>query len=59
MYSKYNKFSPYAYKRNGTVYSHDISVNYDYLINVTEWYDAVKVKNWDSVIFANDKVECR
>ncbi|KAL3873520.1 hypothetical protein ACJMK2_036626 [Sinanodonta woodiana] len=37
VYSKYPLFCPYAYKKNNTVRSHDIAVNYNYLDPTTEW----------------------
>ncbi|KAK3093136.1 hypothetical protein FSP39_011547 [Pinctada imbricata] len=59
VYGKYPKFSPYAYEKNGTIFSHDIAINYDYLNGETEWYEAVKIKTWDGVHFAADEINYR
>ncbi|XP_045187687.2 probable G-protein coupled receptor 158 [Mercenaria mercenaria] len=56
VYSKYDKFCPYAHKKNGTVQSHDIAVNYDYLDTYTIWYTDVKEKTWEDVDVVTDVV---
>lgn len=57
--SKYDIFCPYAYKKNDTVRSHDLSINYNYLDPSTEWYNSVKVKTWQNVTVVRDGVMYR
>lgn len=45
VYPKYRIFCPYAYKKD-RVFAHDISLNYNYLDNSTEWYHVLRVQNW-------------
>ncbi|XP_074662951.1 putative G-protein coupled receptor CG31760 [Tubulanus polymorphus] len=42
----YGKFSPYASRQGGIVTASDLSLGYDYLDNVTEWYSVLKERNW-------------
>ncbi|KAL4237710.1 7 transmembrane sweet-taste receptor of 3 GCPR [Mactra antiquata] len=59
VYSKYDAFCPYAYKKNNTVHAHDISVYYNYLADTTEWYNTLKIKTWDNVTFVSDGIMYR
>ena len=45
VFPKYRLFCPYAYEKD-RVYAHDISLNYDYLNNSTEWYHKLRMKSW-------------
>ena len=58
-FSAYPAFCPYAYKKNGTVRSHDISINYDYLDPATEWYSVLKERTWNNVSRATDSIMYR
>lgn len=58
-YSKYDRFCPYAYKKNNTVRAHDISIYYNYLANTTEWYNTLKVKTWNNVTMVSDGIMYR
>ncbi|XP_060062660.1 probable G-protein coupled receptor CG31760 [Ylistrum balloti] len=57
--TQYDSFCPYAYKKNGTVYAHDIAINYNYKSVSTEWYQILKVRNWDNITRTIDKVRYR
>ena len=46
VYTSYNSFCPYAYEKD-KVYSHDISLNYNYQDPSTEWYATLKNRNWN------------
>lgn len=59
VYNKYKSFCPYAYKKNSTVFAHDIAVNYDYLSESTEWYNAVKKQYWENASVEADEVKYR
>lgn len=59
LYSKYLSFCPYAYRKNGTIFAHDISLFYNYLDNKTEWYYVLKTSNWQNVSFTTSKVKYR
>ncbi|KAL5008366.1 hypothetical protein ScPMuIL_013947 [Solemya velum] len=59
VYNKYQSFCPYAYKKNYTVYAHDIAVNYNYLSESTEWYNAVKIRYWNNASVEADEVKYR
>lgn len=56
---KYPSYCPYAYKKNDTVFAHDIAINYNYLDVSTEWYQAVKIRNWDNITIKVDQVKYR
>ncbi|OWF50378.1 probable G-protein coupled receptor CG31760 [Mizuhopecten yessoensis] len=57
--TQYDSFCPYAYKKNGTVFAHDIAINYNYKSDSTEWYHILKVTNWENVTRTTDKVRYR
>lgn len=59
LYSKYSSFCPYAYRKNGTVFAHDISLSYNYLDNNTEWYYVLKTKNWENTTETISKIKYR
>ncbi|KAK2181707.1 hypothetical protein NP493_385g01038 [Ridgeia piscesae] len=53
VYPDFRIICPYACKKNskgkrteGVVVAHDLSLNYDYLSNTTEWYHELRVRNW-------------
>ncbi|CAC5366032.1 GPR158 [Mytilus coruscus] len=48
LYTKYSLFCPYAYRKNGTVFAHDISLSYNYLDSNTEWYYVLKTTDWEN-----------
>lgn len=58
VYPKYRTFCPYAYMKD-RVYSHDISLNYDYLSNSTEWYHILRSAAWDSAYISRADVTYR
>ncbi|KAL5008797.1 hypothetical protein ScPMuIL_014378 [Solemya velum] len=55
----YEKFCAYAYKKNGTVQAHDISINYNYHINTTEWWYGPKALDFSNITIVNDRVMYR
>ncbi|XP_053376623.1 probable G-protein coupled receptor 158 [Mercenaria mercenaria] len=57
--SGHEMFCPYAYKKNGTVRSHDLSLNYKYLDPDTEWYNSLKIKEWYHVNVVTDRITYR
>ena len=58
VYPKYRTFCPYAYRKD-KVYSHDISLNYDYMSNSTEWYAVLRAKPWQDSLTANTEIMYR
>ena len=54
----YRIFCPYAYKK-GAVFAHDISLNYNYLDPTTEWYNVLRVKDWDDAHVSENWVTYR
>lgn len=59
LYSKYTSFCPYAYRKNGAVFAHDISLSYNYLDNQTEWYNTLKTSGWQNVSTTTTRVRYR
>ncbi|KAI0223205.1 hypothetical protein LSAT2_025584 [Lamellibrachia satsuma] len=64
VYPKYRIFCPYAYKTylqggEGMVVAHDLSLNYDYLSNTTEWYYNLRVRNLTEAHISRNKVMYR
>ncbi|KAL5008707.1 hypothetical protein ScPMuIL_014288 [Solemya velum] len=53
---RYEKFCAYAYKKDGDVHAHDISIQYDYHINTTEWWYGPQTKDFSNVSIVNDRV---
>ncbi|CAD5123183.1 DgyrCDS11550 [Dimorphilus gyrociliatus] len=58
VYPKFKTFCPYSYKKKG-VFAHDISLNYNYLSNATEWYHTLRFKNWTSARVSVNEVTYR
>lgn len=58
VYPKYKKFCPYSFKKE-RVFAHDISLNYNYLSNATEWYHTLRFKNWTSAKVTTNQVTYR
>ncbi|KAK6183213.1 hypothetical protein SNE40_010737 [Patella caerulea] len=56
LYSLYERFCPYSFKKNGSVSAFDIAVNYNYLSNGTEWYNAVRVKDFGNATVKQDSI---
>ena len=47
VYPKYRIFCPHAYRKD-RVFSHDKSLNYDYLSPNAEWYNVLRQKDWSN-----------
>ncbi|CAG2211761.1 GPR158 [Mytilus edulis] len=59
LYTKYSSFCPYAYRKNGTVFAHDISLSYNYLDSNTEWYYVLKTTDWENATRTISKIKYR
>ena len=57
-FDDYATFCPYAFRKD-TVYSKDLSINYNYLENTTEWYHVLRVYNWTQAIVSENLVQYR
>ena len=55
IFPKYRIFCPYSYKKD-TVYAHDISLQYNYLLNTTEWYHVLRMRNWTTAHVSSNLV---
>jgi len=58
VYTKYRQFCPYAYRKD-KVYAHDISLNYDYFTNSTEWFHVLRYKDWNEAGFSLTEIKYR
>ena len=56
VYPKYRIFCPYAYKKNGRINAHDLSLNYNYLSPSTEWYNTLRKKEWTNATVTSNAV---
>ncbi|XP_063427119.1 metabotropic glycine receptor-like [Mytilus trossulus] len=59
IYSKYSLFAPYAYRKNGILFAHDISLSYTYQDNKTVWYFDLKNRIWENVTSTVSKTKYR
>ena len=58
MFPSYEYVCPYAYKKD-RVYSHDLSINYNYQDPNTEWYYVLKHKPWEQAFVSENMVKYR
>ncbi|CAG2249549.1 GPR158 [Mytilus edulis] len=59
IYSKYSLFAPYAYRKNGILFAHDISLSYTYQDNKTVWYFDLKNRVWENATRTVSKTKYR
>ncbi|CAC5374769.1 GPR158 [Mytilus coruscus] len=59
IYSKYSSFSPYAYRKNGIVFAHDIALSYTYQDKTTVWYYPLQSMNWENATKTVSKTKFR